>query len=114
MMEPETREYLDEEWSTHRGEMLGKVYVIGSDGDPLFTCDSYNAAHFLTPEAVAEYLIDQHRAAKRLAARERDIERAVEAIGRAEEFWSDARAQACLRAARQALQPLPEAPDEQN
>ena len=77
MMEPETCEYLDGEWRTHKGERSGHVYVIGSDGDSLFTCDSYSAAHFLTPEAVAEYLIEQHGAAKRLAARERDIERAV-------------------------------------
>lgn len=48
----------------------------------------------------------------RLAAREKDIERAVEAIGRAEACWSDANSAACLRAARQALQRLPEVPYE--
>lgn len=48
----------------------------------------------------------------RLAARERDIERAVKAIGRAEACWSDANSAAHLRTARQALQRLPEVPDE--
>jgi hypothetical protein len=105
MMEPETCEYLDGEW-TIRGS--GPILAIdGPDGDPILTCDTWNAAHFLTPEAVAEYLIEQHGAAKRLAARERDIKRAVEAIGRAASCWTDPDAAACLRAARQALQPLP-------
>jgi hypothetical protein len=74
-LEAETREYLDGEWFTVHGRSMSVIY--GSDGDPIVTCDSSNAAHFLTHEAAAEYLLEQHSAAKRLAARERDIERAV-------------------------------------
>jgi hypothetical protein len=62
--------------------------------------------------------IEEHRLAEvihvaiedAVLARERDIERAVRAIGHAQNYWMDDKAAACLRTARQALQPLPEAP----
>ena len=72
-IDPETHEYLKGEWRTHKGKRSGHVYVEGSDGDSLFTCDFYSAAHSLTPEVVAEYLLGQHGAAKRLAAREPEM-----------------------------------------
>jgi hypothetical protein len=112
MIELETRKYLDEEWRTHRGERSGKVYVEGSDGDSIFTCDSYSAAHFLTPETVAEYLIEQHGAAKRLAARERDIERAVASLRNALLLPMEDRAAEIISQVRRLLQPKSEAPSE--
>ena len=60
-------------------------------------------------------LVDALRAANiKLTARERDIKRAAEAIDRAETCWMTPNAAAFLHAARQALQPLPEAPDAGN
>jgi hypothetical protein len=67
-----------------------------------------------TEAAAHDATCEKHPAVIRLAARERDIKRAVEAIGRAAACWSDANAVAFLRAAREALQPLPEAPDAGN
>lgn len=109
----ELRKYLDGEWTARLCLSL-RVIIDGPDGDSILTCDSWNAAHFLTPEAVAEYLMEQHGAARRLAARELDIERAAEAIDRAASCWLHENVAACLRAARQALQPLPEVPDAGN
>lgn len=63
-MEPETRQYLDEPWTAEPWK-YGTVSICGSDGDPLFLCDAWNAAHFLTPAAMAEYLIELHDAARR-------------------------------------------------
>ena len=75
-IEPEAREYLDGEW-TARTCLSLRVIIDGPDGNSLLTCDSWGVAHFLTPEAVAAYLLEQHGAAERLAAREQDIERAL-------------------------------------
>jgi mRNA degradation ribonuclease J1/J2 len=75
-LEAETREYLDGDWRVSNPGMMA-LRIVGEDGDSILLCDASNAAHFLTHEAAAEYLLEQHSAAKRLAARERDIERAV-------------------------------------
>jgi hypothetical protein len=64
-LEAETREYLDGEW-TPRTCLSYRVRIDGPDGDSILTCDSWNAAHAFTPEDVANYLLEQHGATKRL------------------------------------------------
>lgn len=64
-MDDETREYLDGRWFWHAKESDPlEIVICGNDGDPIVTCCWHNAAHFLTPVAVAEYLMglhDEHR-----------------------------------------------------
>jgi len=126
MIEPETREYLKDA-ETELREYLGGKWtivpskepgasrrvIIGNDGDPIVVCAVHNAAHWLTPEAVAEYLIEQHGAAKRLAARERDIKRAVGYLRlRCDGDHPLYEMAGHVMAAIRELEPKPEAPDE--
>lgn len=58
-LDPETQEYLDGPWTASEGHR-GRVEILGPDGDSILVCGCWNAAHFLTPRAVADYLMELH------------------------------------------------------
>lgn len=88
VMEDETRKYLGEPWEVVR-HVLG-IRVLGSDGDPLFLCDSHNAAHLLTPADVAEYVMELKREVETLrAGAKADAEARLERE-RLERSWAEA------------------------
>ena len=62
MIDPETRAYLDEGWTMRRLESgtCAPFALYGSDGDTIAVLTCRNAAHFLTPEAMGEYLMELH------------------------------------------------------
>jgi hypothetical protein len=64
MIDPETRAYLDGEWTVryYDNPHVGRCAVLSVryDGDSIAHLSYRNAAHFLTPESVAEYLMELH------------------------------------------------------
>lgn len=86
-IDPETQAYLDGEWeavpvnpvSAERIQIPFRgVTIFGPDGDPILQCNCHNAAHFLTPEDVAEYLLELKADRKRLAYAAKRYERSLD------------------------------------
>ncbi len=78
-MDPETRAYLDEPWEVIHG-LEGMSIIFGSDGDPIVVCRVRNAAHLMTPEDVADYLMELHEERRR--SRDEAIQQALSAEAR--------------------------------
>ena len=67
MIDADTRAYLDEGWTVtiqppapHQS-WSRRLAILGSDGEVILWLNlCQNAAHFLTPEAMAQYLMELH------------------------------------------------------